>query len=170
MKFKAKTNGEDHLNFVSQLQRFADGFWLPDHVDEEQATNVILDAFKRKVRGQLELLDLTEGEEMNYPKDRDELRQRWEAGERFKFYFFYGHKQPESGVDASCLSQWFDAGFEVDDQHYATAEHWMMAEKARLFKDAEMLEAILAAPDPKSAKAFGRKVKGLTGMCGTGTG
>jgi len=37
----------------------------------------------------------------------------------------------------------------------------MMAEKARLFDDAEMLEAILNAPDPKSAKALGRKVQGF---------
>ena len=100
---------------------------------------------------------------MNYPKDRAELRQRWDAGERFEFYFFYGHKKPESGVDASCLSQWFYAGFEIDGQHYPTAEHWMMAEKARLFHDAEMLKEILVAPDPKTAKLCGRRVSGFCG-------
>ena len=56
------------------------------------------------------------------------------------------------------LSQWFESPFSVDGCHYPTAEHWMMAEKARLFGDDEMLAEILAAPDPKSAKAFGRKV------------
>ena len=96
---------------------------------------------------------------MNLPSDRDELRSRWEAGERFEFYFFYGHKKPETGVDQSCLSQWFEAGFEIDGVHYPTSEHWMMAEKARLFGDDAMLKAILEAPDPKSAKAFGRKVQ-----------
>ena len=45
---------------------------------------------------------------MTYPNDREELRKRWETGERFEFYFFYGHKKPESGVDASCLSQRFE--------------------------------------------------------------
>ncbi|MDB2685898.1 NADAR family protein [Mariniblastus sp.] len=98
---------------------------------------------------------------MNYPKDREHLRQRWDSGERFHFYFFYGHKKPVSGVDSSCFSQWFEAGFDVDGHRYPTAEHWMMAEKARLFNDEEMLKEILAAPDPKSAKAFGRKVEGF---------
>ena len=59
------------------------------------------------------------------------------------------------------MSQWFESEFTVDDCRYPTAEHWMMAEKARLFSDDEMLAEILAAPDPKSAKAFGRKVTGF---------
>ena len=33
----------------------------------------------------------------------------------------------------------------------------MMAEKARLFGDSAAVDAILAAPDPKAAKALGRK-------------
>ena len=37
----------------------------------------------------------------------------------------------------------------------------MMSEKARLFKDEEMLQEILEAPDPKSAKALGRKFRGF---------
>jgi len=96
---------------------------------------------------------------MSLPKNRDDLRRRWQAGERFHFLFFYGHKPPEHGVDASCFSQWFNRSFEIDDHRYPTAEHWMMAEKARLFGDSEMLEAILNAPTPKEAKAYGRKVQ-----------
>ena len=55
---------------------------------------------------------------MELPLNRDELRQRWEAGERFDFYFFYGHKPPATGVNASCLSQWFEAGFTINDIYY----------------------------------------------------
>ena len=40
-----------------------------------------------------------------------------------------------------------------------SAEHWTMAEKARLFGDDVAVDAILAAPDPKAAKALGRKVQ-----------
>lgn len=98
---------------------------------------------------------------MNLPLNRDELRERWETGERFDFYFFYGHKPPATGVDASCLSQWFESGFTIDDIYYPTAEHWMMAEKARLFDDPYHLDQIIAAPDPRTAKAFGRKVRGF---------
>ena len=98
---------------------------------------------------------------MSYPNNRDELRQRWDDGERFEFYFFYGHKAPESGEDTSCFSQWFESPFVVDGQHYSTAEHWMMARKAELFEDFEMLSEIVVAPDPKTAKALGRKVRGF---------
>ena len=74
---------------------------------------------------------------------------------------FYGHKAPAEGVDTSCFSQWFYRTFDVDGQAYPTAEHWMMAEKARLFEDAEMLQQILDAPGPKEAKAFGRRIRGF---------
>jgi predicted NAD-dependent protein-ADP-ribosyltransferase YbiA (DUF1768 family) len=49
------------------------------------------------------------------------------------------------------LSQWFDASFEIDGIHYQTAEHYMMAEKARLFEDRIVLTEILveASPDDK---------------------
>jgi ribA/ribD-fused uncharacterized protein len=43
--------------------------------------------------------------------------------------------------------------------HYATAEHFMMASKARLFGDDESLRAILAADSPADAKALGRGVR-----------
>ena len=95
------------------------------------------------------------------PTSLAELRERWDAGERFRFFLFYGHKPPESGVDASCFSQWFSLAFDVEGTTYRTAEHWMMAEKARLFRDDEMLEQILASETPRDAKALGRKVSGF---------
>ncbi|MDB2685896.1 NADAR family protein [Mariniblastus sp.] len=98
---------------------------------------------------------------MNFPRDRHELQERWEDGESFKFYFFSFHMKPEAGLDDSCLSQWFDAGFDINGQHYPTAKHWMMAEKARLFGDLEILDAILKTSDPRKAKALGRKVRGF---------
>ena len=58
MKFEASTNGVDRFALTDALQWFADDFWLPDHVTAEQAPAIILDAFKRKVIGHLELLEL----------------------------------------------------------------------------------------------------------------
>ncbi len=98
---------------------------------------------------------------MSLPENREELRRRCAAGEVFDYYLFYGHKPPESGVDASCLSQWFVRCFRVDGVVYPTAEHWMMAEKARLFEDEAMLDVILEAATPREAKAAGRKVSGF---------
>jgi ribA/ribD-fused uncharacterized protein len=94
--------------------------------------------------------------------DRAELIARVKDGETPEYLFFWGHRQKRDGiVDASCLSQWFPAAFEVEGERFTTAEHWMMAGKARLFGDAEMRAKIMAASDPKTAKGLGRKVRGF---------
>lgn len=92
--------------------------------------------------------------------DRAELTRRFANGEKFEFLFFWGHQvPPDDKITTSCLSQWYPAPFEIDLVRYTTAEHWMMAAKARLFNDLAMLEEILAADEPKAAKALGRKVQ-----------
>lgn len=94
--------------------------------------------------------------------DLSELCTELERGRVFNYLFFFGHRPRQVGrADASCLSQWFAAPFEVQGQRYATAEHWMMAEKARLFEDAAMFERIVATDDPAEAKALGREVRGF---------
>ncbi len=94
-------------------------------------------------------------------RDLESVRQAVSAGSRPKFLFFWGHTSRGGAVDKSCLSQWFDAGFEVDGEDYPTAEHFMMAGKARLFGDEEILEAILDCDHPGDAKRLGRKVRGF---------
>jgi ribA/ribD-fused uncharacterized protein len=90
----------------------------------------------------------------------DELRLLIEAGAAVKYLHFWGH-QPESDGTAGkgSLSQWFVAPFEVAGERYATAEHWMMAEKARLFRDPDAQRAAIDAPNPALAKAAGRTVR-----------
>ncbi|MES2644870.1 MAG: NADAR family protein [Myxococcota bacterium] len=89
-----------------------------------------------------------------------ELRRRYDAGERPPLFFFYGHTPPADGrVGPHVFSQWWGAPFVVDGTFYSTAEHWMMAEKARLFGDDEALAAILASPTPSEAKRLGRTVR-----------
>ena len=65
-------------------------------------------------------------------------------------------------------SQWFKSDFTVkmrfegggeEDVTFPSAEHWMMVQKALLFKDAEMAKEILEAEDMASVKALGRRVK-----------
>lgn len=88
------------------------------------------------------------------------LQARFDQGERIKYLMFWGHRPTRDGqVDASCLSQWYERPFVVDGLTYPTAEHWMMAEKARLFGDEERLAAILAAKSPGEAKELGRQVR-----------
>ncbi len=58
MKFEATPNGKDEFALSHELQCFADDYWLPEHEPEDQGRAIILEAFKRKVAGQIELLDL----------------------------------------------------------------------------------------------------------------
>lgn len=74
------------------------------------------------------------------------------------YLYFWGHTERGQSVSKACLSQWYPAPFVVDGVYYATAEHWMMAGKARLF-DPAMIDHILANSDPAAAKALGRKIK-----------
>jgi ribA/ribD-fused uncharacterized protein len=79
-----------------------------------------------------------------------------------KYLFFWGHTPKQKGaVDKSCFSQWFPAAFTVAGDTYATAEHWMMAEKARLFGNDDVRRRIIAARHPDEAKKLGRQVTGF---------
>ena len=91
---------------------------------------------------------------------RQQLQQACKRGERFAYLCFWGHTPKLAGsVDKSCLSQWYPAPFEVGEHCYATAEHYMMAQKALLFDDEAVFERILQAAHPKEAKALGRQVR-----------
>lgn len=64
--------------------------------------------------------------------------------------------------DNGWMSQWFEAAPFVHDGHsYATAEHWMMANKARLFGDAATLRKVLACAGPAEVRGLGRQVAGF---------
>ncbi|WP_405822721.1 NADAR family protein [Streptomyces sp. NBC_01390] len=84
------------------------------------------------------------------------------AGARVKYLHFWGHRpRPDGRVGPSCLSQWWPSAFSVDGVEYATAEHWMMAAKARLFEDAEAERLAVTASNPALAKKAGRLVRGF---------
>ena len=59
------------------------------------------------------------------------------------------------------LSNWYKSSFTDDDGVvYSCTEQYLMAGKARLFKDDERLATILGTPDPRRQKAAGRAVCG----------
>jgi ribA/ribD-fused uncharacterized protein len=88
------------------------------------------------------------------------LTEAQEAGADIDFLMFWGGQPNADGsISASCLSQWYESIFEVDNVKYPTAEHFMMASKARLFSDEETLAEIIACQTPAEAKKLGRKVK-----------
>jgi ribA/ribD-fused uncharacterized protein len=61
------------------------------------------------------------------------------------------------------MSQWEPSPFTHEGITYATAEMWMMIQKAKLFKDDEIASQMAATTDPKIHKALGRKVRGYDG-------
>lgn len=80
------------------------------------------------------------------------------------FLHFWGHTPKQlDKIDKSCLSQWFPAKFTIDGVEYATAEHYMMAQKAKLFNDEDSFQKIINSKDPSEAKKLGRGVKNYDG-------
>jgi ribA/ribD-fused uncharacterized protein len=92
-------------------------------------------------------------------RNRQTLIAEMRNGARVKFLFFWGHRaQADGSIGPGVLSQWWPVAFEVDRVIYRSAEHWMMAEKARLFGDEETCSKILASRTPAEAKKLGRLV------------
>lgn len=99
---------------------------------------------------------------MDLPLDVYTLRRAVADGARYRYRFFWGHAaRPDGQLSESVFSQWWPCRFEADGQTYTTAEQYMMAGKARLFGDQEMLADILATDHPAACKALGRKVRGF---------
>jgi ribA/ribD-fused uncharacterized protein len=80
--------------------------------------------------------------------------------QNFDYLFFWGHRPTNDGsLSKTIFSQWWEKEFSVNGISYPTAEHFMMAEKARLFGDKQILEEILKAKTPAEVKKLGRKIK-----------
>ncbi len=57
------------------------------------------------------------------------------------------------------FSNWYIRKFVIDDFQYFCVEQYMMAQKAKLFHDAERYTAVLRANTPAGCKALGKQVK-----------
>lgn len=92
----------------------------------------------------------------------DALEAALASGGEATWLYFWRHRDTDSvNPGPGVFSQWFPSPFVVDGETYATAEHWMMAGKARLFGDHDMAQAILADDSPARAQRRGRKVRGF---------
>ncbi|CAK4631889.1 unnamed protein product [Aphanomyces euteiches] len=102
--------------------------------------------------------------EMTLPTTRADLVQAVQEGHSFDFHVFFGQNPFAStgaDVESNFLSQAFPAPFVVDGKRYATAEHYMMAQKAYLFGDSVIGDRIVETNDPNEAKALGRQAQGF---------
>jgi ribA/ribD-fused uncharacterized protein len=76
------------------------------------------------------------------------------------FLFFWSHQKSRDGsIIKTCMSQWWPSEFKEQNHLYKTAEHYMMAHKAKLFNDIEVFEKILLKENPKDVKDLGRQIK-----------
>lgn len=66
-----------------------------------------------------------------------------------QFYYFW------SGP----FSQWSASPFVINGELYSCAEQYMMAEKARFFKDWSSADKIMAATTPDKQKSLGRMIR-----------
>lgn len=81
-----------------------------------------------------------------------------EAGFNPKPIFFWGHTAKEGVLGNECFSQWYESPFVVGGETFPTAEHFMMAGKARLFGDDRTAARIMASKHPSQVKKLGREV------------
>lgn len=84
--------------------------------------------------------------------------EKFHQKENPEFLFFWGHTVKDE-ITKACFSQWFPFEFQENGNIYKTAEHYMMAGKAKLFNDHEILKQILKTETPNQAKSLGRKVR-----------
>jgi ribA/ribD-fused uncharacterized protein len=95
------------------------------------------------------------------PRNVGDLRKLELQGDCPDFLFFWGHRPRYDGrIGPGCLSQWWRVPFRVGGVTYPTAEHFMMAGKARLFGDEVMASRIIEASSAGDAKALGRAIQG----------
>lgn len=84
------------------------------------------------------------------------------SGKPIKYLFFWGHQPSKNGdITKSCFSQWWESSFVIDSIEYKTVEHYMMAEKARLFHNPIIWQKIIECKSPAEAKKWGRQVEGF---------
>lgn len=90
------------------------------------------------------------------------ITDKYLAGEKIKFLFFWGHTEKGNEVTKACFSQWYPCSFEIGGITYHTAEQYMMAQKALLFQDESAYGGIMAAKHPGQFKELGRQVRNFS--------
>ena len=96
-------------------------------------------------------------------RTKDELVNHVNRGKKVKYLFFWGHQSKGNTISKSCFSQWYTSPFSENSNSFATAEHYMMYGKAKLFGDTDAMQKALNAKNPGAVKAVGRAVKGFDG-------
>lgn len=93
--------------------------------------------------------------------DIEKIKEIVSRNTSIEIIYFWGHRKSLKKITETCFSQWYDVCFEVNGVQYHTTEQYMMASKARLFGDDDVLKLIMNATTPSEYKKLGKKVKGF---------
>jgi len=97
----------------------------------------------------------------NVVKNKIDLMNHTNVSDEIEYLFFWRHQTKSEEISKACLSQWYKADFIIKGQVYLTAEHFMMASKARLFGDLDKEKEILKMSDPYAVQQLGREIMGF---------
>lgn len=101
------------------------------------------------------------------PLEDEFIRQKCKEANLLNYYYSYYFKRKKSKSDfiifsksTNALSQWYKCKFEDNEGIiYNSAEQYMMAKKALLFKDEETYHKIMIEDDLSSIKKYGREIR-----------
>jgi ribA/ribD-fused uncharacterized protein len=151
-------------DLADALRKYWDKYGFVEDEPKEIMRERVMDneEFTPKERALLTGEPITEAEaaEMK-PKKKRVLKARIPKEEEKKpeeeiVYFFTGNPALN---DNRFLSNMYEAPIQIDGVTFPTVEHYFQWSKAKQFGDAAMQAKILKSESPKSAKAYGKKVK-----------
>lgn len=88
----------------------------------------------------------------------EQIKKYFDEADSLDFLFFWEHSEHKNFISKSCLSQWYESEFKVNGLNFFTAEHYMMAEKAKLFNNLEIYNEILITKKQGKVKELGRQI------------
>lgn len=90
---------------------------------------------------------------------KKDLTDHLKRSKNVKYVLFCAHHKPKNGIiDKNCLSQWYESSFQLNGDLYYAAEHYMMAQKTKLFGANDVFKSIVNSKSPKDAKQLGREI------------
>ena len=90
------------------------------------------------------------------------LKQRYDSGAQPEFFFFAASPAGTREMSLrSVLTQWYPSAFSVQGDQYASAAHWMMVQKAKLFGDHAAATELLEMQSDDHIRQRGRQIDGF---------
>lgn len=87
-----------------------------------------------------------------------QTKRDFDEADNLNFLFFWGHTESKNHVTKACLRQCYESEFVINNITYFTAEHYMMAKKAKHFDNIEIHDEIIVTKKQGKIKDLGRQI------------